>query len=59
MTCQSTATWTNSGGQSVVLSQPEHAHLSDHELVAVAREEADRIGLDLGDDLIITSVLVG
>lgn len=41
------AYWTDGKGAEVVLTGPEHAHLSDEELIAEARKEAESAGLDL------------
>jgi len=43
------AYWTDGHGGELVLTAPEHAHLSDEELLAEARAEAERVGLDLSD----------
>ena len=43
------AYWTDGQGGELVLTAPEHAHLSDEELLAEARAEAERVGLDLSD----------
>jgi len=41
------AYWTDGKGAEVRLTGPEHAHLSDEDLLAEARAEAERVGLDL------------
>jgi len=41
------AYWTNGKGAEVVLTLPEHAHLSDEELIAEATRYAEEVGLDL------------
>jgi len=41
------AYWTDRRGAEVVLTLPEHASLSDEDLLAEARREAERVGLDL------------
>lgn len=39
--------WTDGEGGEVRLTGPEHAHLPDDELEAVARAEAEKVDLDL------------
>lgn len=41
------AYWTDGKGAEVVLTLPEHAQLSDAELIAEARRYAEEVGLDL------------
>jgi len=41
------AYWTDGEGAEVVLTAPEHADLSDDELLAEAQAEAERAGVDL------------
>ena len=53
MTYQSTAYYQSEDGQMIALTGRETAHLPDWELIPIARGEADRIGLDLGDSLIV------
>lgn len=43
------AYWTDGQGGELVLTAPEHAHLSDEALLAEARAEAERAGVDLSD----------
>lgn len=49
------AYWTDHEGGELVLTGPEHAHLSDEELILEARAEAERADLDLS----YGAVLVG
>ena len=41
------AYWTDGKGAEVVLTLPEHAHMSDEELLAEAQRYAEEQGLDL------------
>jgi hypothetical protein len=41
------AYWTDGKGAEVVLTLPEHAHLSNEELIAEALREAEKVGLDM------------
>ena len=41
------AYWTDGKGAEVVLTLPEHTHLSDDDLLAEARRYAEEQGLDL------------
>ena len=41
------AYWTDERGAEVVLTLPEHEHLSDEDLLAEAMAEAERQGMDL------------
>ena len=47
------AYWTDGKGAEIVLTRPEHAHLSDEELIAEALREAESAGLDLSDGEIV------
>jgi len=47
MTTYRAAYWTDGKGAEVVLTLPEHAGLSDEELIAEAKRYAEEIGLDL------------
>lgn len=47
------AYWTNGRGAEVVLTLPEHSHLSDEELLAEAMAEAERQGMDLYGQIVI------
>ena len=46
MTTYRAAYWTDGQGAEVVLTLPEHAHMSDKELIAEAQQYAKEIGLD-------------
>jgi len=47
------AYWTDGKDAEVVLTLPEHAHLSDEELIAEARRYAEEVGLDLSYGTIV------
>lgn len=47
MTTYRAAYWTDEKGAEIVLTLPEHAHLSDEELLAEAQRYAEEQGLDL------------
>lgn len=47
MTTYRAAYWTDEKGAEVVLTLPEHAHLSNEKLIAEAQRYAEEIGLDL------------
>jgi len=47
MTMYRAAYWTDGRGAEIVLTLPEHAHLSDEDLLAEARRYAEEVGLEL------------
>ena len=47
MTTYRAAYWADGRGSEIVLTLPEHAHLSNEELIAEATAEAKRQGMDL------------
>ena len=47
------AYWTDGRGAEIVLTLPEHAHMSDEELIAEARRHAEEQGFDLSYGTIV------
>lgn len=47
------AYWTDGRGAEIVLTLPEHEHMSDEELIAEARRYAEEQGLDLSYGTIV------
>lgn len=50
------AYWTDGQGAEIVLTLPEHAHLSDDDLLAEAMAEAERQGMDLSYGQIVIGI---
>ena len=53
MTTYRAAYWTDGRGAEIVLTLPEHKHLSDEDLLTEAMAEAERQGMDLYGQIVI------